>query len=435
MRTNNVVAVLSLALLLSLGALPAAAVDAADVALPQARPESVGFSSARLKRLEEGMQGQVEAKQLAGAITAVARHGKLVHYKTYGQQDIAAGKAMQADAIVRIYSMTKPIVGVAMMMLYEEGKWRPTDPLSKYIPEFANLKVAGVDADGKPTLDAPAHAPTVGELMSHTAGFTYGLFGNTATDKAYREANLFAAGSLKEFIDKLATLPLAYQPGEGWVYSVSVDVQGYLVEKLSGQTLSAFLAERIFKPLQMKDTGFYVPADKLSRVATIYSADAKGLTATPNDPRIGVEPGMASGGGGLYSTMNDYLRFAQMLLNKGELNGERLLAPSTVALMTSDHLPDQVQNGKFGIGMYRMQPGLGFGYDVAVMDDPLQLGSPAGKGSYLWDGVAGTWFWVDPTNDLIFVGIIQRRGQVPGSPNIEDLARALTYQALVDPSK
>jgi CubicO group peptidase (beta-lactamase class C family) len=187
----------------------------------------------------------------------------------------------------------------------------------------------------------------------------------------------------------------------------------------------------------MNDTAFYVPKDKMSRLATIYQWGNDGLAAMPHDKGVNELPGLPSGGGGLYSTANDYLRFSQMLANEGQLNGKRLLAPSTIALMTANHVPDAVknQNGKFGIGNYRMQPGFGFGFDVAIYEEPLEIGSPAGKGTYLWDGIAGTWFWIDPTNDVVFLGIIQRRGSPAGVPNIEDLSRQLTFQALVEPSK
>jgi CubicO group peptidase (beta-lactamase class C family) len=411
---------------------------AQGTALPEAKPQVMGFSAERLKRLDEGMQAAIDSKQLAGIVTMVARHGKIVQQKSDGLRDIAGAKPMEKDTIFRIYSMTKPITGVAMMILFEEGKWKPGDPIAKYIPEFADLKVyAGTDATGSVRLEAPAHAPTIGELMSHAAGFTYGYFGDTPVDKMYQQSHPLQAGSLKEFINRLAKLPLVYQPGEGWIYSVAVDVQGYLVEKLSGRPLPDFVRERIFEPLGMKDTAFFVPQEKISRLATVYTTDAKNpnLTPVPHDAGVSRAPGLPSGGGGLYSTAGDYLRFAQMLLNGGELNGVRILAPSTVQLMRSNHLPERLMTGKFGIGLYTMQPGLGFGYDFAVFEDPVKFGSPAGKGTYLWDGVAGTWFWIDPANNLVFVGMIQRMMTAPGAPNMEDLSRALLYQALVNPEK
>ncbi len=413
------------------------AAQARDVNVAQAKPEAVGFSSERLKRLDAGMKAIVDNKQLAGVSTIVTRHGQIVQQMVYGKADLASDTPLAKDTIVRIYSMTKPITGVAMMILYEEGKWKPSDPISRHIPQFKDLKVfKSVGADGKPVADLPGHPPTMGELMSHTAGFTYGLFGSSPVDKMYSQANLLGAGSLQEFIDKLAPLPLAYEPGQGWVYSVSVDIQGYLVEKLSGQPFADFLRERIFEPLGMNDTAFFVPQNKLSRLATVYQLTAQGLAPMPRDPNVSAAPGFPSGGGGLYSTGGDYLRFAQMLANKGELNGARILAPSSVALMTSNHVPDAVKAaGKFGIGNYRQQPGFGFGFDVAIYEEPTRIGSSVGEGTFLWDGIAGTWFWIDPKNDIVFVGIIQRwAGPSPG-PNIEDLSRALTMQALIDPAK
>jgi CubicO group peptidase (beta-lactamase class C family) len=409
---------------------------AAPSEIPQTKPEAVGFSAERLGKLDAGMQSLVDNKKLAGLVTVLARHGKIVEEKSYGFADVASRKPMEKDTIVRIYSMTKPITGIAMMMLYEEGKWKPSDPISRYIPEFRDLKVySGLEKDGKPALEKPSHAPTMGELMSHSAGFTYGFFGSTPVDKLYQEAQLLNAPTLQEFIERVAKLPLLYQPGEGWVYSISVDIQGYLVEKLSGKPFADFLRDRIFTPLGMKDTGFYVPVEKLTRVASVYQSDlTPDAAAMPKDPGISQPPGMPSGGGGLYSTASDYLRFTQMVLNGGELNGVRLVAPSTIALMRTNHLSDDVKNAKkFGIGLYQIQPGLGFGYDFAVLEEPLKLGSTAGQGTFLWDGIAGTWFWIDPTNDLLFIGMVQRWLLAPGAPDLENLSRALTYQALVSP--
>jgi CubicO group peptidase (beta-lactamase class C family) len=434
MRIPRTLQLLSLVLTCATGLVLA---QAAPSPLPAASPEAAGFSSTRLQRLDEAMRGAIDAKELAGAVTAVARHGRLVSFSAQGLQDVASGTPMRKDTIFRIYSMTKPITGVAMMMLYEEGKWSPSDRLSAHIPEFASLKVfAGVDKDGKPILEEPAHPPTVGELLTHTAGFTYGVFGNSPVDKLYQTESPLRSGSLPEFIGKLARLPLAYQPGEAWVYSVGVDVQGHLVEKLSGKSLPDFLRERIFEPLAMKDTAFAVPEGKLGRLATIYAADPKTgeLQPRPRDPNVSRVPGMASGGGGLYSTAGDYLRFAQMLLNGGVLDGVRILAPSSVDLMRSNKLPERLMTGKFGIGLHTLRPGFGFGYGVAVFEDPLRAGVTAGKGSYLWDGAAGTWFWIDPSNDVVFVGMIQRM-LAPGMRDYQHLSRALTYQALLDPKK
>jgi CubicO group peptidase (beta-lactamase class C family) len=405
--------------------------------LPVAPPEAVGFSAERLAKLTREMRRLVDDQEIAGIVTMVARHGKLVSVDTYGQQDLAAKTPLRRDSIFRIYSMTKPITGVAMMMLYEDGKWHPDDPLSKHIPEFAGLKVyAGAGPNGAPATKAPGHAPTVGELMSHTAGFTYGIFGGAPVDKLYQADNPLTAPSLREFIAKLAKLPLAYEPGEQWVYSVSVDIQGYLVEKLSGQALPEFMRGRIFEPLGMTDTGFSVPQSKLPRLATVYAMDpqTRKLTAQPRDPNVTATPGLPSGGGGLYSTADDYIRFAQMLANGGRLDSARLLAPGTVALMRDNHLAPRLMDGRFGIGFQQMRPGFGFGYDVAVFDDPHKAGSTTGKGTFLWDGAAGTWFWVDPANDIVFIGMIQRMVGA-GMPNAQNLSRALVQQALIDSSK
>ena len=404
------------------------------------KPETVGFSSERLERLHAAMKKVVDDKELSGMVTILARHGKVVDYWNYGQRDMASGAPMTKDTIFRDFSMTKPVTGVAMMLLYEQGKWLPSDPISKFIPEFEHLKVyKGVDAEGKMILVDPEHAPTISELMSHTAGFTYGFFGDTPVDKMYREANIFQSKNLKEFIDKMAAIPLTYQPGKGWTYSVSMDIEGYIVEKLSGQSLPDFMRDNIYKPLGMKDAGFFVPADKRGRFATLYVNDDQGKMKA-SEPGKGFggdyaeQPGMASGGGGMVSTAEDYYRFASMLSNGGELDGKRILAPASVKLMSTNHLAPELLTGQYGIGLMQMRPGFGYGYNCAVEYDPQAANLPDGKGTFLWDGAAGTWFWIDPTNDVVFVGMIQRQlGR--GSPNVEFESRALVYQALVDPGK
>jgi CubicO group peptidase (beta-lactamase class C family) len=403
--------------------------------LPGKKPETLGFSSGRLDRLHAAMQREVDQKELAGVVTLLARHGKVVEERAYGKKDIASGTPMTIDSIFRIMSMTKPVTGVAMMILYEEGKWRPSDPVSKFIPEFAHLRVfKGLDQSGKMILEDPIHAPTMGQLMSHTAGFTYGAFGKTPVDAMYRDEGVLQSNSLQDMIDKLAKTPLLYQPGTRWVYSVSMDIQGYIVEKLSGQSLPDFMQQHIFGPLKMKDTGFYVPREKRDRFATLYVGDKQGtMVATPPSSSYDALPTMPSGGGGLVSTAEDYLRFAQMLLNRGELDGVRILAPATVALMTSNHLAPSLMTGEFSIASEIIRPGMGWGYDCAVFTDPLEAAEIVGKGTFFWNGADDTWFWVDPTNDLIFIGMTQRSMFGPGTPNMEQLSRPTVYQALVEP--
>ena len=407
--------------------------------LTPVKPESVGFSSERLERLHALIQEQIDQKHLVGAVTILARHGKVVEYRTYGQRDIATAAPMTRDTIFRDYSMTKPVTGVAMMILYEQGKWLPSDPISKYIPEFAHLKVQkGVDADGKPILVDPDHAPTMRELMTHTAGFSYGG-GKTPADDLYRDLKVMQSATLQEGIDRLAKIPLLYQPGKGWLYSVSMDIQGYIVEKLSGKPLPQFMRENIFTPLGMRDAGFYVPEDKRKRFATNYFSNPQvQLTAGPTANGVPTdyttEPTMASGGGGLVSTAEDYFRFATMLANGGQLNGARVLAPSTVKLMTSPHVAESLLTGEFGIGLSVIRPGFSWGYDCAVIFDPAAANLSDGKGTFFWDGAAGTWFFVDPTNDIVFVSMIQRMTS-PDNHSLMYRSHAVIDQALVDPAK
>ncbi len=402
------------------------------------KPESLGFSSERLGRLHEAIARPVDEKSLAGVVTLLMRHGKLVEEKSYGVKDLASGAPMTNDTIFRIYSMTKPVTGVAMMMLYEEGKWQPSDPISKYIPEFAGLKVfKGVNADGVMTTEPPVHPPTMAELMTHTAGFTYGLFGSTPIDKLYMTKVWSGNANLHEMMERLAGIPLLYQPGSKWVYSVSMDIQGYIIEKISGRPLPEFMEERIFRPLRMTDTGFFVPKEKRSRFATVYSGTPDGklvVTGEASGPRADYVsmPPAPSGGGGLVSTARDYARFAQMLLNHGELDGARILSPATVNLMTSNHLSPKLMTGEFSIGNAVMRPGHGWGYDLAVLTDPATADEVVGKGTFYWEGAAATWFWADPANDLIFVGMTQRMfGN--GQPQMNHISRPPVYGALIDP--
>ncbi len=408
------------------------ALAAGQPALPTAKPENVGMSGERLTRLSDGMKSLVDEHRLAGVVTMVARHGKVIEFEATGKRDIAANLPMQKDSIFRIYSMTKPITGVAMMMLFEEGKWQLNDPVAKYIPEFANLKVYGTDAHGNVVQNEQTHPMTMRELMSHTGGFTYGYFSNTAVDKLQREADVLNVGNtLDEMIKRVAKLPLNSQPGSEWHYSISVDIQGYIVQKLSGMPFEEFLEKRIFKPLNMVDTGFYVPPEKLKRFAEFYVYDKDGQLQVAHEAinhDFSKKPALASGGGGLVSTATDYMRFCQMLLNGGKLDGVRLLSPRTIELMRTNLLPP---------GMPTLSPGAGFGLDFAVYTDAIAAGGYYGKGTYYWGGAAGTWFWIDPTDDLIVIGMIQ---QIPGSgaaaaftvPDVRGLSRAYVYQAIMD---
>ncbi|MGI9250277.1 MAG: serine hydrolase domain-containing protein [Pseudohongiellaceae bacterium] len=392
--------------------------------LEVATPESVGMDSARLNRVTEQMQAYVDAGQLSGVVTMAARRGRIVHAEAVGYRDIEANDPLETSDIFRIYSMTKPITGVALMVLYEEGKFRLSDPVSQHIPEFADLRVAtGVDANGEILTEEADHPMTVRELMSHTGGLSYGLFSQSAVDDMYNEVGVLDPNStLQEMIDKLADIPLRQQPGSVWHYSVAVDVQGYLVEKLSGQKFGDFLQQRIFDPLGMVDTDWYVTPEKANRFAQVYSYGENGeLVSGEGFPgsNFSVNPTFQSGGGGLVSTAMDYMRFSQMLLNGGELNGVRILSPMTVRLMHRNQLPAGVPN----IG----SPGTLFGLDFAITANPVEAESYS-RGEYYWGGAAGTWFWIDPVEDLVFVGMIQQFGGQ--RPNVRASSRQAVYQAI-----
>lgn len=396
--------------------------------LARTTPEAVGMSSERLTRLHDAMQGLVDDGRLAGITTMIARHGQIADFHTYGYRDIEADDPMAEDDIFRIYSMSKPITGVALMMLYEEGKFRLSDPVRRYIPQFADLEVAASWGPNGPVLEDADHAMTIRELMTHTAGLAYGIGDPHPADRLYASERVLDRGqTLKDMIDKLAGLPLRQQPGTRWTYSIAVDVQGYLVEVLSGQPFDEFLQERILDPLRMVDTGFHVPSEDHARFAQVYGYDENGALVAPpsSDAPVGsrqfLDPAtLFSGGGGLVSTTMDYMRFCQMLLNGGELDGVRLLSPTTVEMMSRNHLPRDM-------GEYA--PGLGWGLDFSVVLDPVEAGGVS-AGEYSWGGAAGTWFWIDPVQDLVFVGMIQQFGG--GRPNLRSLSHRLTYQAITE---
>lgn len=410
--------------------------------VPGATPESVGFDTQRLKRLDAYMAKVVADGRVAGMTTLLARHGKIVAFNTYGKASLATGQPMTKDAIFRIYSMSKPLTGVAMMILFEEGKWNLDDPVTRYVPEFKNLRVmTGVGAEGQILTEDMQRPPTMREIMSHTAGFGYGLGDVHPVDKLYREKKVLASTGLQQMIDRTAQIPLMFQPGTKWSYSSAVDIQGYIIEKLSGQTLGDFLEQRVFKPLKMNDTAFYVHPGKEARLAAVYYGDkatgkiqeAKELFGNPM-PDYTKPPAMESGGGGLTSTTLDYARFCQMILNKGELDGVRILSPASVELMDTNVIPHSVLVSSNGTTASRFNEAVGFGLDFSIVTDPRRAGSLVGKDTMSWGGAAGTWFWIDPTNDVLFVGMIQRMGGT-GGDDLGTQARTLTYQALLHPEK
>lgn len=393
-----------------------------------ADPAAVGLSAERLERLHLGMQRMVDEEKLSGSVTLLARHGKVAYVDAVGVKNVETGEAMARDSIFRIFSMTKPIVGAAMMMLYEEGKWRLNDPVSRYIPEFADLKVhVGDTGDGAQQVEELDRPMLMRHLMTHTAGLGYTLNPRHPVHKMFIDQGVMNPDApLQTMIDKMAKIPLLAQPGTRYVYSSAIDVQGYLVEKLSGQPLAEFLQERIFAPLEMVDTAFYVPPEKLDRVAVAHRPGPGGGLTRADDARAQIRttpPEGPSGGGGLYGTADDYVRFAQMMLNGGELDGVRLLAPRTVEMMRTNHMSDQA--------LQTRGRGQGWGLGFSVIMDAAAAGEPYGDGSYYWVGIAGTWFWIDPVNDLTFVGMIQHRG--PTIQEVQGLSRNLVYQAIVGP--
>lgn len=407
--------------LFAIGATHSSPTSGSQLGLPMAAPEAVGFSRAGLDALNEEMHALVDAKKLAGVTTLIARHGKVVHLDTYGAANASTGAPLGPDSIFRIASMTKPIAGVAMMQLYEQGKWKLDDPVAKYIPEFANLEVKKAGGGTEP-MKSPM---TMAQIMSHSAGF--------GVSAVYEDANL-AATDLQGMIDKLKNLPLETQPGTAWDYGPSVNIQGYLIEKLSGKSLDEYFDEHIFEPLGMVDTGFWMPPAKADRVVAVHTYENGKVVARPNARVVTSKPRFLSASGGLMSTAADYWRFSQALLNGGELDGKRILKPETVELMRTNVLAPGVEVDLYGPS----QEGVGFGMDFAIIVDPKAANTPQGVSSFYWGGAFGTWFWIDPANDLVFVGMIQNvNGSRPnaGTPPVRSISIAATYKALTDPKK
>ena len=415
--------------------------------MPEVDGDSVGFSPTRLNRMDRAMQAEIDAGHYAGISVVVTRHGKRVKSARYGFQSLQTRAPLREDAIYRIASMTKPIIAAAMMTLYEEGKWQLDDPVTTFIPEFADLKVMTQDGALVP-LDRPM---LMRHVMSTSAGFAFGVpFGSTNThvDALYAAAGLWS-GSNDDLIAKLARLPLEAQPGTEFRYGLQQEVQGAIIRRLSGQPLDTFLKQRLFEPLHMMDTDFGVAADQRERIAPRYTLDKKlqlvlaadqsafpALAGTP----AGVRPKLLLSIAGLYSTTHDYLRFAQMLLNRGALGNERVLSPSSVKLMTSNLLQD-------GVPMRFDQAfeGVGYGMNLGIVLDPARAsfnGGGVGAGTFYWGGVHGTWFWADPVNDIVVVGMVQQEsagnymtGRPYPVPDIRAISRSIAYGALIDPAR
>lgn len=398
---------------------PAFAADAKDL--------RQGMSLQRLQRLDAHFHRQVDEGKIAGVVTYVARHGQVVHEDAYGLADLEARRPMTRDTYFYVYSMTKPVTSVALLMLYEEGRFQLGDPIAKYLPELANLKLyTGDAADGSMLLRDPARQPTIEDVFRHTAGFLYGPAGQRGIDKAYGQANLMG-GTLTTLVQGLGKLPLAYEPGSQWIYSVSHDVQARLVEVLSGQPFDQFVRQRIIEPLKLKQTVFGRPDALKDRFAVIYVADNGKLK--PNGALDA--PGAAMrvlGGLSLSATAADYGRFAQMLANSGELDGVRLLSRKTIDLMDTNHLPNGVARGAAGGGTAW---GEGYGLGVRVVMDPAQAGNLTSAGTFGWSGAAGTHFFVDRKEDLVAVFMIQKMATADGARYAAEF-ETLVYQAIAD---
>jgi CubicO group peptidase (beta-lactamase class C family) len=404
-----------------------------------ASPESAGMSKAALDRLERHLKSRyIDAGRFPGTQLLVYRRGKIVHSTVQGLADLERKAPLRDDTIFRIYSMTKPITSVAFMMLLEEGRVALDEPVHKYIPEWKNLGVFVAGTTPAFLTRPPSRPMLIVDLLRHTSGLTYAFQQRSNVDAAYREkkiGEIVKAGTLETMIADLAKIPLEFSPGEAWNYSVSTDVIGYLIGKISGKPLEQFLQERIFDPLGMNDTGFFVPADKAPRLAACYSAEPRDSLTLQDDPATSwflSPPQLISGGGGLCSTAADYLIFCRALLNGGELGGVRLVGPKTLRLMTSNHLPGgrdlpEMSRSAFSEAAYN---GIGFGLGFAVTMDPAKTLIPGSAGEYAWGGAATTSFWIDPAEELIAIFMTQ---VLPSStyPVRREL-RTMVYAAITD---
>jgi CubicO group peptidase (beta-lactamase class C family) len=406
---------------------------------PSASPEAAGMSGAALARIEAHLKrGYIDTGRFPGTQLLLYRRGHIVHNEVQGFADLSRKVAMANDTIFRIYSMTKPVTSVAFMMLVEEGRVALDEPVHKYIPEWKNLGVYQAGVAPLFITKPPTRPMLIIDLLRHTSGLTYGFQQRTNVDAAYRDKKLGEiekAGTMQSMVDDLAKIPLEFSPGEAWNYSVSTDVLGYLVGLISGIPFEQFLQQRIFDPLGMTDTGFFVPPDNAHRLAACYAADGRGGMTLQDDPATSsflLPPSLISGGGGLCSTAADYLTFCRALLNRGELGGVRLLGAKTLALMTSNHLPGgrdltQLSKSLFSEATYA---GVGFGLGFSVTIDPAQTMIPGSPGEYAWGGAATTTFWIDPAEDLIAIFMTQL---LPSSAYpIRRELRTMIYAAIAD---
>jgi CubicO group peptidase (beta-lactamase class C family) len=390
--------------------------------LPRSAPEDIGLSTSGLARLGTVLQGEVQRGRVPGAVALIARRGQLAYYESFGQRDPASGAPMARDSIFRIYSMTKPIVSVAAMMLWEEGRFLLSDPIAKFLPELGPVKVAVEQGSGLGYVDADRPI-TIQDLLRHTSGLTYEFRGSGPVHKLYTAARIYSRDqSNAEQVASLSKLPLLHQPGTKWEYSRSTDVVGRLVEVLSGVSLGQYLQTKIFGPLGMIDTAFHVPAPLHARLAEGFAKDPETGSGVQ---LINVKsaPKFESGGGGLISTAADYARFLQMMLNLGRLDGVRFLSRKTIELMTADHL------GPITGAPDLLLPGYGFGLGFAIRLQPGISHVPGSVGQYFWGGLAGTTFWVDPAEQLFAIMMIQAPGQ---RDYFRTLVRDLVYAAFDD---
>ncbi|WP_442510659.1 serine hydrolase domain-containing protein [Novipirellula sp. SH528] len=407
------------------GCLQAQSTSVATTALPTADASDVGMSADALAKVDAAMQESIDENRIPGGIVMIARHGKVVLHKAYGKMDLEADKPMKPDTIVRIYSMSKAITTAAAMMLHEEGKLDVNDPVSKYLPELKNVHVS-TDGETRPA----NQTMTIADLMRHTAGYTYGRSGNSLHDDAFKELDMLQRDdSLQAMQTKLAKLPLVFEPGTDWQYGISIDVLGRVIEVVSGEPLGDFLRKRIFDPLGMKDTGFFVPAEKVGRFAANYNTDGKGkltIGDAPSESPYLKAPGFESGGGGLVSTAEDYMRFLLMIAAGGEFDGNRLMKPETVALMTTNQVPKSVGWIKFG---KEVRGGVGFGFGFSVRESMSDWDPDGRVGEYGWGGAASTHYWVSPEDDLVVITIEQI---MPYQWLTEFKLKGLIYDSIVE---